>query len=482
MRFAALLLLPALSACNADEKIADGTGDDGMDVTPSDDGAGDGGTTDGECANDDACGSGQICESGACVDGDRNNSVDEAENLLFGDVDDPSTFGRGTLNPAGDIDYFVIHADGGEFIRVATYTDEEDDTKDTVVTILKDNGKVVTSANGFAAGGGVGDADSVVYAYLSDAGDYFVKVEDDGTYFESGDEFGSRDYTYDIVLTEWSSVTAEPDASDDPRTGISITGANSWSSRGALIGTAGDVDYIALSVEADGFDLSIDGNYDLEGSDIDPHVRLVDAATGDVLLDRRQNGLYGNAVFWNIPRGSYWIEVSDAEGGGGDNHWMFVHTIARTHDDNYQWESEDNGVDVRATPVDFEALTTDSGNEYTVARIEGMADAPGDEDWFSVQSDFDDGRLVVCLNSTWFGATTAPVLEAYDDSGTLLATITGETDSAAYPTATFTNVSAPTGTYYLRVAHPTDVVGGPGDFYRALVYVASFDVTSYDCP
>jgi hypothetical protein len=64
----------------------------------------------------------------------------------------------------------------------------------------------------------------------------------------------------------------------------------------------------------------------------------------------------------------------------------------------------------------------------------------------------------------------------------LMTGVDGSTDSATYPTATLANIDVPTGTYHLRVAHPEGVGGGAGDWYRALVYVASFNVTDYDCP
>lgn len=469
-----------LVGCTGDEKIADDGSDAGPDRGGDDS---DGGATDGgECADDSDCGTGRICEPDTCVDGDRNNSVDEAETLLFIDSSDESARTTATLNPAGDQDFYAIHADGGEFVRVTTYTDEEDETRDTVVSILRDNGKLVTYANGHAAGGGLSDADSVVYAYLPDEGTYYVLVEDDATFFGEGEEEGGRDYTYELALTEWTGHTSEPDAVDDPRAGISVSSANAWSARGAVLESTGDVDYVALSMEIDGHDLFVDGNYDLSGSEADPRVRLLDASSGEVLRDKRQNGLAGALWYPNLPSGEYMLELSDAAGGGSSDHWFYVHTLARAHESTYVWETESNDSDSTAEPLEHEPLSTDSGNEYTVARVEGLADFAGDEDWFEVTSEYDDGRFVVCLNSTWYGGTTAPTVELYDAGLALLGSVEGETDSAVNPTAALANLDVPTGTYYLRVQHPPDVGGSAGDWYRALVFVASFNVDSYACP
>ena len=72
--------------------------------------------------------------------------------------------------------------------------------------------------------------------------------------------------------------------------------------------------------------------------------------------------------------------------------------------------------------------------------------------------------------------------ELYDSAGELMTGVDGDPDSAVYPTATMANIDVPTGTYYLRIVHPEDVLGTAGDWYRMLAYVASFNVTDYDCP
>jgi len=488
-RFGLVALLFALG-CEGDEKIeAEGESSGIPDDAGGDGGGGgdDGGSgdDDGTCTDDTDCGVDQICDDGECRSGDRNNDFEGAESIRFVESGDEDAYSFGYINPAGDRDYYAFEADGGEFVRITTYTDEEDDTKDTVVTLYRDNGKALTYANGHAAGGGVSDADSVVYAYIPEAGTYYILVEDDGTFYDDNPDIvaeGGSDYTYDLSLTLWGSHTDETDSMESPSSSINISGTNSWFGRGVALETEGDVDYISLNMEVDGTDLTLDGNYDLSGSEADPRVRLLRASTGEVLRDKRQNGLAGALWYPDIPSGDYIIEVSDYAGGGSADHWFFVHALARTHDSNYGWETEANDSSGMAEAMDQEPLETSSGNLYTVARTEGFADYPDDEDWFEVTSDYEDGRLVVCLNSTWYGATTAPTLEVYDSSGTLLGSDPGDTDSASYPTATVANVEAPTGTYRVRVDHPEGVGGSAGDWYRMLVYVASFEVTNYDCP
>lgn len=486
-RIACAFLLMVMG-CEGDQKISDTStpseGWDGSGGGSSDGGSGGGddGSGDGACTTDDDCGSGQICEDEVCVTGDRNNDFEEADPLRFVDGSDESARTTGVINPVGDRDYYAFEADAGDFVRVTSYTDEEDETKDTVVTILRDNGRRLTYANGHAAGGGVSDADSVVYAYIPEAGTYYVLVEDDGTFYEDAEPEGGADYTYSLALTEWTSHTAETDSAESPSSTITISSDRSWSARGVALETAGDVDYIAINLEIDDYDLFVDGNYDLEGSDADPRVRLIDPTSGTVLRDKRQNGLSGSIWYPRLPMGQYLLELSDAAGGGGVDHWFYVHTIAREGESTYAWETESNDTMLLAETLEQEPIETSSGNEYTVSRREGLADVPGDEDWYALTSEYEDGRLVVCLNSTWYGATTAPTVEVYDATGTRLDSVEGESDSAVYPTATLANLSAPSGTYYVRVQHAEDVGGTAGDWYRLLVFLASFEVTNYDCP
>lgn len=475
---AALLSLGVLGGCDGDEKI-DSEDDPAYSSEDDDDGT----TTDGAaCTDDTDCGAGRICEDGTCETGDRNVTPDDAEPLRFGSTDDESSYVRGLLQTEDDVDWYAIEADGGEFVRIATYTDEEDPTRDTVVSLYRDNGKLITYANGYAAGGGVGDADSIVYAYLSEAGTYHVKVEDDATFFGEGEPSGDLDYTYDLLLTEWSGVTAEPDAPEDPRAGITVASERSWSAVGVLLEEPGDTDYIAIRHDLDGYGLYIDGNYDLSGSDADPLVRLVDASSGELYAEKASNGLNGQAFFPALPAGDYRVEVSDAAGGGGPDHWLYVYTLAVEADDRFEVETESNDTATTAFSPTPEALETDSGNPYTIARVEGLADTEGDEDWLSVRSDFDDGRIVVCLNSAWYGATTSPTIELWDASGTTLLDDAAPDTTGSYPTTALSNVEVPTGDYAVRIVHPEGAGARPSDWWRAYIYVASFEVTSFDCP
>ena len=166
-----LVLALVLFGCGKDEPIEDGStgvgsGDGG------DEGGDDGGEYD--CESDDECSSWEICESQECVDGDRNNSLDEAEGILWDDAT------SGYINPADDVDYYTFTAEGGEYIRVSVTNDSEEG--DTVLVLRNPSGKTHAVVDNHPTGGSVSTYDSVMYAYLDEAGTWSLSIEDVGSY------------------------------------------------------------------------------------------------------------------------------------------------------------------------------------------------------------------------------------------------------------------------------------------------------------
>lgn len=469
----------AFGALGCQDDKAD-EGDDPTEYTPDGSDGGDGGEDDGTCGSDDDCTAYvEICEDQVCVEGDRDNTEDDATTLRYGDPSDASTWSAGVLNPVGDVDWFAFESSGAEYIRISSYTDEDIPEHNTVISLYRNNGKLVTLADGHAAGGGLGDADAVIYAYVDQAGTYLVKVEDAAGYWDVGEPYGARDYRYELLLQEWTVNVVEPDGADAMSTAIEVSSVNSWNARGVLIDEPGDLDWIQVRIRTPDAALVIDGNFDLTGSDATPQARLLDA-DGQVWTDRIGFGLSGIAYVPSIPEGDYLLELGDGAGAGGPNHWFFVHAIGRDASTSYPVEVEDNGPDGTPTPLDQVELETDSGNPYTLAQVEGLGDGPGDEDWFSFTSDFEGGHVVVCLLSGYYGSTALPEISVYDDSDVLLGTVASDGDT--YPTAELANLIADRGDYTVRLVHGAETAGHPSDWYRMYVYVADFEVTAYDCP
>lgn len=456
IRFASLL---ALAACHKDETIPEGKDDSGQDS----------GVPDTSCEGDDECADWEICEGGECVDGDRNESPEQAETLLW----DAEV--QGWINPDGDVDYYAFTAEGGETVRVATTTEYED--ADTVVALRKTNGKVVAWADEFATETSVTGVDSVVFAYLAEAGEYFVSVEDVGTWYDGGEPAGSPDYAYALTLEEWNRIAEEKDSFEAPAYTVDLDEDRLWSSVGVLLETEGDVDYVEIVHGADGANLFLDGNQDMDGSDAVTRVRLFDAA-GTLLSDKSSVGPDHYALYPVAPAGTYVAEVSDAGGGGGSNAWLFLHVISRFDDPAFDEEAEPNGESSMATALSMAEYENSNGDAYSRGQGLGWIDSAADADWFEFQSDYEEGWVVACVGSSTWGSAVAPTLEIYDDGGDVLAS--GEGSASAYPNASVENVEVAPGTYHVRIVPPGDAAGGSDAWYRFYVYVATFSVASYE--
>jgi hypothetical protein len=452
-----------LGACVKDKPIEDSdpNGDDG--------GGDDGGTSD--CADDVECSPWQICEAGDCLSGDRNNAADEAEPLPWEGA------AEGYINPENDVDFYNFTADGGEYIQISTTTvEEEDDPYDTVLMLRKNaNDKVVAIADEYATGTAVTGSDSVIYAYLDEPGDYTVSVEHAPAWDGSGKPYGAPDYTYTIGLSEHDGGTSEVDTFEDPGLTVTLGKAHSWISRGLLLEEPGDIDYVALDYSVEDAVLYIDGNEYVGGSDAVARVRLLDGEQ-EVYADLADVGPSGPAAYPNLPAGSYVIEVSDELGGGGPNHWVFVHAIART-DTTTLPEVEPNDQSLDATSLPLTEYQTSSGKDYSLGQAEGDL-STADEDWFLIDAPYEESWVIVCMSSSSYGSLVAPDIGVYDAGAELLAWEEGSATS--YPNANLENVPLAPGNAYVRVAAPKDNAGGPGDWYRIRLYVASFKVSSFE--
>lgn len=456
---------PALTllACGDKPIGEDGTSGDGG-------GAGDGGTSAPECAEDGECADWEICEGQACVDGDRSNSAEEAVSVLW------DSEAGGFLNPAGDVDWFRLAADGGEFVRIRTVHEFGEAGGDTVVTLRDDSGKILTTSDDYPTGASTSSADSTIYAYLPAAGDYLIEVQDQGTYDGSGKDVGAPDFAYTLFVEGWGQHTEEPDDASAPGLSLDLEGASSYYAVGVALEEEGDVDAVELSHGLGEVTLWVYGILDLPGSEAEPAVRLW--RDGEELLFEKQGlsgGGYAYAPF--LAAGTYTLELYDADLGGGEDHWFFVFPILFDNGDSYPLEEESNDALERAQELDMNEAETGGGSAYAYGQISGHVDAVGDQDWFRVQSR-PDAELVVCLSSAQGGSLVAPDLELYDAAGSLVAS--GEGSVSVAPNARIEGVTMGSGDYTVRVADDEGVWSGAGAFYRMVVYTADFDVGSYE--
>jgi len=469
------MLLPVLAvACGDKDQSIEDDDDDDSDETIVD-------TL--ECETDSDCDGSEICEASECVPGDRNNSVDEAETLLPDDESDGYF-----INPSGDEDYFSYTSDGGEFIRIAITSPDESksdvDVYDTYLTLRNPDLRVIAEVDNYPTGAALSSADSILYAYLAEAGTYTLVVEDNGTYIGES-AYGDNRYEYSIEISTWSNHTEEDDAVDDPGLDIDMESANSYYAIGVALEEEGDSDFVALDLPYDNNRFYVYGQLDvLDG--VNPRVQL-HTEDESTLMD--VSPLSGGALGYypSTQGGDYILELSDEDGDGGDSEWFFVFLLQDGGDSASPVEVEDNSLAILATPLETSESSNSSGT-FTVSNALGFADPYKgkdgyeiDEDWYSITA-FDDGYLVACLSSSYYGSAITPTISLIDpDGSTVIEEVTGSEDEN--PTAVIENAEVSSGsTYYIKVTNPEDATGSPMEWYEFTLYVADFSIGSYGCP
>lgn len=422
------------------------------------------------CSEDDDCGQGLICEAQECVAGDRNNALDEAESILW------EASISGTINPENDVDYYTFNAEGGEYLRLYTTTDVEED--DTVVVLRDPNGKVVTWSDDYPTGSAISSKDSVLFAYLAEEGTHVISVEDYGSYFGS-DPNASSQYGYSLYIEEWSRTTREEDSMENPMLGIDMESTNMWDSVGISILEDGDHDFFAINYSADSPTLEIHGIQNLDGSDLLPSVRIYDQQ-GKIVIERNGVGIDGIVKYPFMENGTYMVEVFDQGELGSPDHWTFLFPIARETSNEVNLETEPNTDLGSASAVPLNLTSNSNGSEYGYGYGSGHLSID-DEDWFSVENPYDGGTIVVCMNTALYGSTLLPAIDVYDAAGILLESI--QTDASADPNAAISEIPYDAGSYYIRVYNETALEEERmSDWYQFITYAASFVPSSYSCP
>lgn len=472
-----------LSACaTPDDDDEGGSTDDGSSFGGT---TGADGTDDGPCQQDADCPSGTICEDDSCMDGDRNNSLEEAEALLF----DESA--SGTINPVGDVDYFTLVSPGSEFLRLATVLEEDviDYGGDTALVLRDPSGRVVAAVDDYPTESRVSGADSVIYAWLDEPGTYTVSVHDNGDYFEDPDDpaDGFRAYEYSLSVSEWTRGTSDPDALESPSVVFTMENQRSWVSTGVVLEADGDSDFLRIDVASALTDshLVLDGNRDLTGSNLVPRFRVFDE-TGTLILDKNDVGPSGKALVPFIEGGTdYVVEVSDAAGAGSSAHWTFAHFIAVPDDyDGSTFERESGVHDSLETAQSLtqNASSTSGGNDYSYANLFGTLGTAGVSDWYALEAGYGTNYVGLCLAAGVYGALSEVTIELYDADGSLVETVTDATEAPAPADLYRANAPVGDGAVYLRVVPGEESGGRAGDWYMLTAYIASFEASSYGCP
>lgn len=422
------------------------------------------------CDDDDACEYLEICgEEGFCEPGDRNNALAEAEELLF---NQPAS---GVIQSEGDVDFFRFETlEDGQWVLIQTVRDTEAEVQlDTVVRLYRANGQEYAWADNYDQYR-VSTADSSLVAWLPDAGEWFVSVEDVSSYFEFDDLRGSEDFTYDLTVEEFTAVMEE---GDEPML-VELESGTRLSRRGFLIEEPGDVDEITLVAPYDDRQIQVSGGRGLLGTDLTLSVTFERDGQLVSLQPDLNELTYGMVL--RAQSGDYTVKLTDRDGEGSTEHWFVV--VFRTYEEDdaqsfwgearYTLEEEPNDDPLTAAEVDMDRDTTSGGNDYEAAFVEGTIDVAGDVDAYRVPITSGNFLTARCYADR-VGSTADLVFEVRDLDGTVLETVDRYEDWAA---PQLYNYEIGDREAVVVTVHDVGDTAGAAAFYRCQFFDTDFEV------
>ncbi len=416
------------------------------------------------CSGDGDCDSNEICEDAACEAGDRNNDPGTATEMFF-ESDQP-----GEINPEGDIDWYAIRSEGGEFIQVGLIPNDEEGDLDSVVSVYDDAGHRIAWEDEYA-GGSVGTYDSLVYAWLPVAGTYLIKVEDVTTFTGETFTVGGENSAYTLQVSVISDGVSESDSLASVGSEQEIRGEGYFYTFPVILEEAGDTDYVLYELPYDDTWLYVYLADRVDSSELDPLVEVYNEE-GELVVQKRSPTVDDVAIVPGTLGDRYVVSVTDLRGGGGDDYWGICFTQVSGDGEIDPRELEPNDSTDQATVIDLEDQEPDSGVWNQGGGL-GYIDTATDVDLWAFEVDSSGRYITIALLAQQYGGLLQARIELLDSTGAVMDTVDSPVgdDEYAYNLGPYD-----TGTWYVRVSPVPDAVvsGGEGYFYRIVTNVSSF--------
>lgn len=360
----------------------------------------------------------EICsDDGFCIEGDRNNSREEAQLL---EMNSTATL---PLAPAGDIDWFRFSGSAGDLVLLAASADDTDKV-DTVIVFTDADGNEIAYNDDFDRVSDIAP-DSRLYTGLSETGVWYFSVQDRRSWVNDprNPAEGGAEHTYTASVVE-----ANPDSYITVATGQddSAEDAVAWDvvetytnyTCGGMLEPTGDEDWFAVPVvESEALRLYGFPNSGSAGS-VQVEVYLPD---GETLVGTWQDLTWETehrAWMPVLETGDYYLRVTEAEGLGGFDYWYYLHAAKNPAKEGQPSEVEPNDDASQAV-----ALAV--GTQTVWSRIFPAAD----EDWYSIDAE-DGDQLTVTFARISGDEDTALAIDLMDPTGTITQSLTwdGEED------------------------------------------------------
>ncbi len=352
----------------------------------------------------------------------------------------------GEIENAGDLDWFAVTAELGNYYRIdlkGLSTGNGTLTDPHIYGIYRSDGSHVNYVTEVSGTG----TDSRVVIFLMVTHDPDVpRWSETATFHIAVGGAGSATGTY--------TLSVEPDDFRQDFLGGGQTGLvheggaahGRWQSSTGNIESAGDQDWFVVHMEA-----GVTYRIDLEGTGTNalsnPYLRGIYDRAGNLIAgyadDDGGPGLNSRVTF-TATEDTYYYVAAGANGDGTGTYALTVTETSRTI------PATDNPSD------DFAAATATTGTVTAGGSASGVIEVAKDQDWFSVTLEAG-GTYEITLETTAEASSFRPYLRGiYDASGDRLP---GTSDSSPSQGGRVTFTAAEDGTYYVAAGGYRDTVG-----------------------
>ncbi len=371
----------------------------------------------------------------------------------------------GTLD-ADDADWFkVTGVSAGQHFRVQVVNADENASEDSLDTVVEvyDSAMTRIAWEDDHPVGDVGTYDTVCFGFFPEAGSYFVRIVDKGTF--EGAERDVEDTDYTVQILGPSGPPEEPDSLLRLANGAAMDNDNSWYALPVQADEAGDTDYVLLELAHSDGALTFARAHHIESSPYTPALTLYDSEGTPVLqadtvaeTDFRQ--------YISPPDSTYILGVSDTTGalGPAAGMWVFVANSEEGYGNSREREPNDS-ADGPMT-LTLEDQYPDAGS-WVADFVEGRIDPAGDQDWYTFTLT-EDSYVAIAFGALNYGSLLEATVEVDGPGGHLTGTASGGTDPEV---KSETKLAA--GSYTVTVVASDGSTGGQGSFYRMAVHATS---------
>lgn len=411
-------------------------------------------------------------DSGTDSNGDDPGGAD-ADTSAPDDADDPEhavalTFDEevsDTLHD-DDVDWYQITASEGQQFRVQVVNEDEnqsEDSLDTVVEVFSSDLTRIAWEDDHPVGD-VGTYDTVCFGFFPSDGDYYVTVQDKGTFEIGHSNVESTEYTMSVLSP--SQLGEEPDSVLSVGVSYPMDTENSWYAIPVLADSGGDRDFVKLVLAHNDGALTFAAAEHIESSGYKPMIELYNSDAETVLRAStiaRSDG----RQFISPPGTEYILGVEDSSFGSGPAQGMWVFVANSEAGYGYTRETEPNDAEGAGNAMTLADQEPDAGFWFADG-VEGRIGDEDDVDGFDFTTT-EEGYLTISFGALSYGSLLTANVAIWQD-GVIVAS--GTAEAGADPEVQ-TSAKVAAGAYSLRVSAVDGTPSGEGAFYRLAVHSTS---------